>query len=147
LKLSPSVGHAEGVTAITATKLQLPVPPIQQFNAMTRHHAQQRMPHLLQSLRVKQKRMTAMTSILRQTAAFRHLMNKVPEPAAAVSDKLAEAFLASVGRGFPLEQQRVAAVSANVFTMARALAYLRIRVAAQETRHIMPYMRRCSVSA
>jgi len=74
-------------------------------------------------------------------------MNNVSEPAATVSDKLAEAFLARVGGGFPLEHQRVAAVAANVFTVARALAYLRIRVAAQETRQIMPHMRRRSVSA
>jgi hypothetical protein len=105
------------------------------------------MPHPGQPFRLEQKRMTAMTSVLRQTAAFRHLMNKVSEPTAAVSDKLAEVFLAGVWRGFPLEQKWVAAVSANVFTMARALAYLRIRVAAQETRQIMPHMRRCSVSA
>jgi hypothetical protein len=84
------------------------------------------MPHPGQPFRLEQKRMTAMTSVLRQTAAFRHFMNQVSEPAATVSDRLAEAFLAGEWRGFPLEQQRVAAVSANVFTMARALAYLRI---------------------
>jgi hypothetical protein len=142
-----SIGKAEWVTAITATKLQLPVPPRKQPDAMTRHHALQRMPHHGQSLSVKQKRMTAMASVLRQTAAFRHLMNNVSEPAAAVSDKLAEAFLAGVVRGFPLEHQRVTAVSADVFTVARALAYLRIRMAAQETREIMAHMRRRSINA
>ena len=70
--------------------------------------------------------MTTMTSVLRQTAAFRHLMNNVPEPATAMPDKLSEAFMAGVGGGVPLEHQRVTAVAANVFTVARALAYLRI---------------------
>src|SRR5262245_12614546 len=91
--------------------------------------------------------MTAMASVLRQTPAFRHLMNNVSEPAATVSDKFTEAFLARVGGCFPLEHQRVTAVAANVFTVARALAYLRIRVAAQETRQIMPHVRRRSISA
>jgi hypothetical protein len=74
-------------------------------------------------------------------------MNNVSEQAAAAPDKLVEAFLAGVGRGFPLEQQRVTAVAANVFTVARALAYLRIRMAAQETREIMAHMRRRSINA
>jgi len=74
-------------------------------------------------------------------------MNNVSEPAATVSDRLAEAFQAGVAGGFPLEHQRVTAVAANVFTIARALAYLRIRVAAHETRQVMPHTRRRSVSA
>jgi hypothetical protein len=74
-------------------------------------------------------------------------MNNVSEPAASVSYKLAEAFLAGVGGGFPLEHQRMTAVAANVFTVARALAYLCIRVAAQETRQIMPHMRHRSIRA
>jgi hypothetical protein len=147
LKPACSDGHAERVATITATKLQLLSTPRQQSDAMTGHSAPQRMPHFSQPFRLKQKRMTAMTGVLRQTAAFRHFMNKVPEPAAAIPDKLAEALTSGVGRGFPLEQQRVTAIDANVFTMVRALACLRIRVAAQETRQIMPHVRRRPVIA
>jgi hypothetical protein len=88
-----------------------------------------------------------MTSVFRQTAAFRHLINNVPEPAAAMPDKLVKAFMTGVGGAFPLEHQRVTAVAANVFTVARAFAYLRIRVAAQETRQIMPHARYRSIHA
>jgi hypothetical protein len=91
--------------------------------------------------------MTAMTSVFRQTAALGHLMNNVPKPAAAMPDKLAEAFTAGVWRGFPIEHQRVSAVDANIFTMAGALADLHIGVAAQETRQIMPHARRGSINA
>jgi len=147
LKLSSFVAHAERVTAITATKLQMLVPPRQQSDAMTCCHTQQRMPHPRQPFRLKQKGMTAMACVLRQPPAFRHLMNSVSEPATTVSDKFAEAFLARVGGGFPLEHQRVTAVAANVFTVACALANLRIQVAAQEARQIMPHVCRRSVSA
>jgi hypothetical protein len=66
--------------------------------------------------------MTAMASVLRQPAAFRHFMNNVSEPAAAVVYRLAEAFPAGVVGAFPLEHQRVTTVAANEFTVARPLA-------------------------
>ncbi|MBA3440879.1 MAG: hypothetical protein H0T92_13520 [Pyrinomonadaceae bacterium] len=133
------------MAAVAAAVLCVTSAPLNKADVVALEDAHKRVPNLRSTLRFAEKRMAAVARILYQSVPFGYGMNPVPEHSAQVPNLFMESVPAGVWRVLSLEEQRMPARHAHIFTVTIAGTHPRIVVTKEEARQGMTHPRLRSV--
>jgi hypothetical protein len=141
------IGKTERMPTINAHVLREPGAAGQEVDKVPRRHADRGMANCLHfsSACALEERMPAETRILLESVARRDVTRTVSEHAAQVTHFFLERRRRRVRIVLGLEQQRMAALRADVFVAAVAIGELLVVVLAEEARQRMPHARERSI--